>query len=133
MRYKLLSYCLNPRKVIEEKIKVESLFESQFEKDVYNQIIAKGYYVRPQVQVNEFRIDLVVEDSNNRLAIECDGDKFHGLDQWEKDFWRQKILERCGWKFWRIRASQFYRNRERALEPLWAKLHELNILPQSNQ
>ncbi|HHK5177296.1 TPA: hypothetical protein ACQT19_005993 [Pseudomonas aeruginosa] len=38
---------------------------------------------------------MVVEGANdNRLAIECDGDAFHGPDRWEADMNRQRILER---------------------------------------
>ena len=27
-----------------------------------------------------YRIDLVVESSNGRLAVECDGDRFHSIE-----------------------------------------------------
>jgi hypothetical protein len=33
-------------------------------------------------------------------------------------------LERCGWRFFRVRASSFYRNRVSALAPLWGLLEE---------
>jgi hypothetical protein len=33
----------------------------------------------PQVRTGAFRIDMVVEGANDsRLAVECDGDEFHG-------------------------------------------------------
>ena len=41
---------------------------------------------------------MVVEgDNDSRLAIECDGDRFHGPDRWDSDMRRQRILERAGW------------------------------------
>ena len=92
-------------------------------------ITAKGYKVIPQVKVGTLgkRIDLVIEGMRNRLAVECDGDKWHGLDKWEDDMERQRVLERVGWTFWRVRGSQFYLNREKAMSSLWVKLDEMGI------
>ncbi|HYL19325.1 MAG TPA: hypothetical protein VEV20_11620 [Burkholderiales bacterium] len=36
-------------------------------------------------------------EGDNRLAIECDGDKFHGPDRWAQSMRRQRVLERAGW------------------------------------
>ena len=67
----------------------------------------------------------------NRLAIECDGDEWHGPDNYDADMHRQRVLERCGWIFWRIRGCEYYRNPERSLEPLWKKLDALGIKSKS--
>lgn len=127
IRFRLLQYCQNPLRVIEQVEEVEHLCDSAFEVDVLRMIIAKGYKVRPQVKVGKFRIDLVVEGIKNRLAVECDGDRWHGIDKWEDDMERQRILERAGWKFWRVRGSTFYRDRKKAMESLWIRLEELGI------
>jgi hypothetical protein len=42
---------------------------------------------------------------------------------------RQRTLERVGWTFWRVRGSDFYRDRNKALESLWQKLEEMKINP----
>lgn len=145
-RYLLLSYCLDPLKSpivlgefdLEEVRKnaqhtrrsrsnVPHPFESWFEVDVFLQLINHNYRVVPQFRVAEHRIDLVVEGMTKRLAIECDGDEWHGPEQYEQDQWRQRILERAGWHFWRIRGSAFYRDPEQALEPLWQVLAEMGI------
>lgn len=130
-RYRLLEYCKDPHRVQLEVDEVKEEFDSQFEEDVFRLIKARGYRVVPQVQVGTLgkKIDLVVEGMRNRLAIECDGDRWHGLDKWEDDMERQRILERVGWTFWRIRGSEFYLNRERALDPLWEKLDQMGIEP----
>jgi very-short-patch-repair endonuclease len=114
--------------------KTELKFESDFEKDVYEKIINRGYYVRTQVPAGEqiyqkYRIDLVVEGMRSRLAVECDGDKWHGPDRYEEDMARQRQLERAGWKFFRIRASDFYLDPDSSLEPLWEELNRLGIKP----
>jgi len=124
-RYKLLAYCQNPRR-LQQDIN-EDVFESQFEKDVYKELTNRNYKVIPQYRVANYRIDMVVEGMKNRLAVECDGDEWHGPDKYEQDMRRQRILERSGWIFWRIRGSSFYKDREQALEGLWQRLEELNI------
>jgi len=100
-------------------------FDSWFEVDVYNDIIRKNFSVIPQYEVakGKYRIDLVAFSPNGtKIAIECDGDKWHGAEQYENDMMRQKVLERCGWQFFRVRAYEYYTNRNKALEPLWKML-----------
>ena len=106
-------------------------FDSWFEIDVTLELVRKGYKVQPQVEFAGRRIDLVIEGGQARLAVECDGDTWHGPDQYEEDMWRQRQLERCGWEFFRVRESAFYANREIALEKLWLMLEEREIFPAS--
>ena len=106
-------------------------FDSWFEVDVAIEIAGKNYRVIPQFDVAGKRIDLVVEGGHARLAVECDGDQFHPPEQYEQDDQRQRILERCGWVFYRIRASGFYADRKEALTGLWRMLEERGITPQS--
>jgi very-short-patch-repair endonuclease len=131
VRYSLLQYCLEPNRVQLELNEVEHEFDSEFEKDVFQLVSARGYRIVPQVKVGTLgkKIDLVVEGMRSRLAIECDGDKWHGLDKWEDDIERQRILERVGWTFWRVRGSAFYRDPVAAMESLWTKLDEMGINP----
>ena len=73
-----------------------ALCESGFEREVFTALTSRGYRVTPQVPAGGFRIDLVVEGAlDRRLAIECDGDAFHGPEQWEADVRRQRVL---GWR-----------------------------------
>ena len=58
------------------------------------------------------------------MWVECDGDKYHGAEQFENDMMRQKVLERCGWQFFRVRGAEYYSNRIKALEPLWELLRK---------
>ena len=104
-------------------------FDSLFEQRVYMKIIEKGYKVIPQFETYGRRIDLVIQGKTERLAVECDGDFWHGPEKHEDDISRQRDLERCGWVFWRIRESSFYRNQDASLENLWKMLEERGILP----
>lgn len=116
-RYRLLNYCLNYDS--EKEQEYEKLFESTFEKDVYNYLTFKNYKLEPQFKVGNYRIDFVLtNDNNQKIAIECDGDIYHGINELEHDLERQSILERCGWKFARIRASEFYYNKEESIRKL---------------
>jgi len=60
---------------------------------------------------------LVVEAEGAGWRIECDGDKAAALDQLREDMARQAILERLGWSFVRVRASEFFMNPEKAMKP----------------
>ena len=102
--------------------------ESQFERDVVQKIVARGYRkVSVQHNVGRYRIDIVVEGPRGRLAVECDGDRWHGPDVWHRDRARQQVLERANWTFERIRGSAFYRDPDAALQPLWDRLDDLGI------
>jgi very-short-patch-repair endonuclease len=102
--------------------------ESQFERDVLQRIMARGYgKVSVQHRVGRYRIDIVVEGPHARLAVECDGDRWHGPDVWHKDRARQQVLERANWTFERIRGSAFYRDPDSTLLRLWQRLDALGI------
>ena len=68
---------------------LRKLCESPFEREMYDELTQRGYWVTPQVRVGQYRIDMVVEGHNDaRLAVECDGDKYHGADKWADDMQR---------------------------------------------
>ncbi len=104
--------------------------ETGFERDVMRRLLDRGYRVQAQVGPFGFRIDLVVEGADGRrLAIECDGDRFHGAEQWREDMRRQRVLERAGWQFWRCFASSFYRDTDQVTADLFDTLSQLGIRP----
>jgi very-short-patch-repair endonuclease len=104
-------------------------YESWFEVDVALELLRRHYKVRPQYEVAGYRIDLVIEGLFNRLAVECDGEAWHGPERFEQDAARQRQLERAGWTFVRIRESEFYANRERAVDRIIKACEELGIRP----
>lgn len=109
---------------------LRELCESGFEYEVYDLLSERGYRVTPQVKVGNYRLDMVVEGHNDaRLAIECDGDRYHDASKWEDDMNRQRILERAGWKFWRCFASTFVMDRAGIITDLVRSLTEHGIEP----
>jgi very-short-patch-repair endonuclease/polyhydroxyalkanoate synthesis regulator phasin len=104
-------------------------YESWFEVDVALELLRRKFRIRPQVEVAGRRIDLVVEGFDARLAVECDGDEWHGPEQYEQDMARQRQLERAGWTFVRVRESDFYADRQRAIQAVVEACEELGIRP----
>ncbi|MGQ3685670.1 MAG: AAA domain-containing protein [Candidatus Loosdrechtia sp.] len=133
MRHKLLSWYLNPP-VTKMETGVELLkqkAENEFEIEVGERIIRKGFNVIPQYRPFpsdfNYRIDLVIQGEKNRVAVKCDGNPSYDSEKWEYDQRREAQLRRAGWKFWRISGSAFYRNKEKALEGLWKFLETEGI------
>lgn len=115
---------------VEEVASLVSRCESGFERDVYEALHSRGYRVIPQVKAGAFRIDMVVEGANDaRLAIECDGDAFHGPDRWTADMNRQRVLERAGWVFWRCFASTWAIRKDDVILDLLSRLNAMGIEP----
>jgi very-short-patch-repair endonuclease len=146
MRHRLLGYFYDPARHAAKAIGIDlddlrskaidpehsalapTPFDSWFEVDVYLRIADRGYRVLPQYKAGRKRIDLVVE-GKTRLAVECDGDYWHGDENLEEDMARQRQLERAGWVFERVRGGVFYSNPDAALVPVWSRLKELGIEP----
>jgi very-short-patch-repair endonuclease len=127
----LISHFENPMPAVAKPDgDVFAICGSEFERDVMRRLIEKQYRVTPQVGSVGFSIDMVVEGVDGaRLAIECDGDRFHGPAQWRDDMRRQRILERVGWRFWRCFASNYYRDPDGTIGELVETLTSLGIDP----
>jgi very-short-patch-repair endonuclease len=131
LRRRLIEHAQDPTallRVFEEK---ERKTESPFERDVLKRLVIAGYQVTPQWKVGSRRIDMVVEGRRRRLAVECDGDRYHPLENLAEDMERQAVLERLGWIFVRIRGSVFFRDPNRAMNPVFNKLRDLEIEPRA--
>jgi very-short-patch-repair endonuclease len=129
-RRRLIEHALDPNAWEREVRKRMERTESIFEERVLRRLMEAHYNVLPQFHVGTYRIDLVITGNGRRLAVECDGERDHGPEKLQEDAERQAILERLGWRFVRIRGSLFFRDEDRALEPMFGRLAELNITPE---
>ncbi len=131
LRRRLIAHFATPFAQDELRVAdLRTLCESPFEREMYDELTQRGYWITPQVRVGQYRIDMVVEGHNDaRLAVECDGDKYHGADKWADDMQRQRVLERAGWVFWRCFASAFIRRRKDMMDDLVKTLAERGIEP----
>ena len=127
IRLKLIKHAISPS-IDRDEMKFRTA-ESDFEKQVMTMLLNHGYKVIPQWKVGAYRIDLVIEDGENRIALECDGEKWHTQDDLPNDLKRQAILERLGWKFIRVRGSAFYRNPEETMKWVFGELESHGIRP----
>src|SRR5712691_11786826 len=129
LRRQLIEHAQDPSRLMRALEEKEKRTQSTFEREVMTRLATAGYRVAPQWRIGAFRIDLVVEGDGRRLAIECDGDRYHPLEKLPEDLDRQSVLERMGWIFTRIRGTEFFRNPDRAMKPVFEKLHLLEIFP----
>jgi len=133
LRFKLLSHVKDPLASLRAFNQEVDKTESPFEREVLRRLTDSGYKVKSQWPVGYFRIDMVIEGGGKRLAVECDGDRYHPMDKLAEDMDRQAILERLGWQFVRIRGSAFYRDKELSMRPVFERLAELEIPPEVNE
>jgi len=104
-------------------------FDSPFEEAVAKVIQRHGYEIVPQVGVSGFRIDLGVLDPSQPgrfiLGVECDGAAYHsGRSARDRDRLRQEVLERLGWRLYRIWSTDWFRNPDREMARLVAAIEE---------
>ena len=89
-------------------------FDSDFELEVCDFLRSEGFCVDTQVGCSGFRIDLALKLPNSSdyvLAIECDGATYHSSkNARDRDRLRQEILERMGWRFYRIWSTDWFKN-----------------------
>ena len=111
-----LDYAQNGEQALDRSVELsrKDQFDSYFEQEVCDFLRDHGFAVDTQVGVSGYRIDLALRkpnSSNYLLAIECDGATYHNSkNARDRDSLRQRILERMGWRFYRIWSTDWYRN-----------------------
>jgi very-short-patch-repair endonuclease len=91
---------------------------------LYNNGFAENIF--PQFKVGHYKIDFGIIRNNKKLAIECDGvHSGNGTDKIKDDINRQLILERAGWRFFRVQSTEWFYNREQTGKKLveWVAQH----------
>ena len=131
LRYQLLNYIKNRKRIAFDADHADEIMDKYnsgpFHREIYRQIIIRGYRAIPEFHVGKRRIDIVIEGRTTQIAVECDGDTYHTPANFHEDLKRQLELERAGFTFWRIRYSEYRRAPETALEPLWDLLNSMRI------
>ena len=133
IRSRLIHYASHQENRQRPAGQAEEFSQSELEKRVMQMLVQAGYRVKSRWPVGAHALDLVVEGAGKRLAIECDGDRWYPEKRLAEDMARQAILERLGWRFVRIRGSEFFRDPERTLEPVLARLRLLEIPPEGTE
>jgi very-short-patch-repair endonuclease len=94
-----------------------------FEISVRDTLTRIGIPLVAQYGCSGYRIDFVAKHRQREgrlvLAIECDGATYHSSQSArDRDRLRQDMLERLGWRFHRIWSSEWFHNRDRAVEKI---------------
>ena len=134
LRKLLIDYSLNPQADEVKRKSIESKADSPFEVAVASYLSLRGYHLVQQWEVGAYRLDMVAVSNKKTVAIECDGERWHsGEAKIREDMERQTILERLGWRFIRIRGSEYYKDPEKAMERVMSELSSMGIEPESEQ
>ncbi|WP_269446861.1 AAA domain-containing protein [Fervidobacterium ngatamarikiense] len=107
----------------------QKTFDSDFEQEVYDALVERGYHVDTQVGVAGYRIDLAIYDPNTSryiLGIECDGATYHSSKSArERDIHRQRFLESRGWNIIRIWSRDWWENPQREIDEIEGFLKDM--------
>ena len=110
--------------------KQETLYDStdDFVDEVCDALVEKGYRVDKRVGASGLKIDLAIKipDADDYFfAIECDGDAYRrSKNARDRDRLRQEVLERTGWRYYRLWSTEWFKNRGRSLERLQQAIEE---------
>ncbi len=139
LRFRLIDYCHEVQLRVahdvaerQQEVPDDQLvapFESLFEQQVFNHIVRRGYRVLAHDSDVGHDIDLVIVGGSGRVAVQCDGDRWDGPEQYRRELSRQRDLERCDWPVHRIRQSDFVSDAEQCLQSLWDLLDERGLYP----
>lgn len=131
IRKTLIDYSLNPSAIELHHAEIEEKADSPFEVGVAQALVNRGYRLVQQWKVGAYRLDMVAVCGKKTVAIECDGDRYHsGEAKIREDMERQTILERLGWRFIRIRGSEYFRNPEKTIDRVASELSTYGIVPE---
>jgi very-short-patch-repair endonuclease len=109
-------------------------FESEFEESVHGRLRELGYQVVPKYRIGEFEVDFLIKgDGGTKAVITCDGDRIVSEPSVLSRMERQLTLERLGWNFIRLRASEYLLDESRAMRKIARKLSALKIEPMTAQ
>jgi len=131
IRKEFLEYVSSPKEMLLTE-EMEKNSESVFEEKIAKYLISEGYHIEQQWEAGLYKIDMVALFQDKKVAIECDGEKWHSTEERiREDMERQNVLERCGWEFIRIRGSRYFKNPESAMKALIEELNRKGIYPES--
>ena len=131
IRKEFLEYVSSPKEMLLTE-EMEKNSESVFEEKIAKYLISEGYHIEQQWEAGLYKIDMVALFQDKKVAIECDGEKWHSTEERiREDMERQNVLERCGWEFIRIRGSRYFKNPEFTMKALIEELNRKGIYPES--
>jgi very-short-patch-repair endonuclease len=94
---------------------------NDFEEAVAETLRQRDLSVDEQVGVGSYRIDLAIRDPRDParylIGVECDGATYHSArTARDRDLLRQQILRNQGWRLHRLWSTDWFRDREKAVQ-----------------
>ena len=130
LRKELFDYIDSLKENTLENTILENAVPSDFENEVAKHLLEKNYTIKQKWRVGSYDIDIVAIYEDKKIAIECDGKTLnHTEEEVIASLEEQEILERCGWQFIRVRASEYFRNPEKAIKDLIIQLDDKGVYP----
>ena len=130
LRKELFEYIDSLKENVFDKTAIENITASDFENEVARHLLEKHYTIKQKWRVGSYDIDIVAIYEDRKVAIECDGKTLnHTEEEVIANLEEQEILERCGWEFIRVRASEYFRNPEKAIKDLIIQLDDKGVYP----
>jgi DNA polymerase III delta prime subunit len=128
LRLQLISHVEDLASLRNDAVEPHERFASPFEKRLCTELAEAHFRTHLHFPVGDLTIDIVVESSGGkRVALLCEGDRNDPPEDLAEMMERQVILERLGWKFFRLRASEFFRNPGGSLKKLFRRLKSAGI------
>ena len=131
IRLRLIRHAADPASTAKALYRHTPSELSEMESAVAEHLTALGYTVTARQMVGNYTVGLTCEGEGGRVAIECDGDGKYDHDLIVDELNKQSVLERLGWRFVRLRASDYYRDRNDFLNTLLATLKQMAVKPGS--
>jgi len=104
--------------------------DSDFEIEVADRLIQRGFKVDFQVGVSGYKIDIGIRHPENNdiflAGVECDGATYHSsTSARDRDRLREEVLNRLGWNLVRVWSTDWFANPDRETDKLVSQLLRL--------
>jgi len=129
IRLKLIRHAADPESTSKALYHRNPTELSPMESEVSDYLTAQGFRVTARQMVGNFTVALTCEGEGGRVAVETDADGRYDRDLITDELNKQSVLERLGWRFLRLRASEYYRDPQGYLVKLSNELTALGIKP----
>lgn len=133
IRLKLIKHAENPQATAAALEVRQPTALSSMEEAVVGCLKAAGFECESRVKVGSYTVSIICSGGGKRVAIECDGDIAADNETIMNEMTKQSVLERLGWKFIRLRSSEYYRDPEGFISLLPEKLEALGVKKGSAQ
>ncbi len=118
---------INEQNANASELEVEDFdYNNDLEKQIAVACSKEGLEIISGFETAGLRMDLIVSDGENKLAIECDGME-NGIERPVRPSYKQEILERCGFKVVRITSREWYYSQNACMATIKRELIEMKL------